>query len=82
MLKGLLKGAAWMKAPKLMFAARNPKKAAFVKAVDWATDLAGGRRKESRVKKAAKGLGAAAIALPLGLWMGKKVRGRDDRDFE
>ena len=79
MLKSLLKGAAWVKAPKLMFAAKNPKKAAFVKAVDWATDIVPTRRKRtSRLATAAKGLSAAAVAIPVGLWVGRKMRGRDE----
>jgi hypothetical protein len=72
----LLKGAAWVAAPKLMFAAKNPRKAALVKAVDWATDLIPGRRKRtSFAGTAAKGIGAAAVAVPLGLWVGRKVWG-------
>ena len=78
-MKKIFKGAAWLAAPKLMFAAKNPKKAAFVKAVDWASDLAGGKKKRnSTVGTAMKGLGAAALALPLGLWAGKKFLGGDD----
>ncbi len=72
----LLKGAAWFTAPKLMFAAKNPRKAAVIKAVDWVTDLVPGRRKRtSKLATAAKGLGAAAVAVPLGMWVGKKLRG-------
>lgn len=78
-MKKLLKGAAWLAAPKLMFAARSPTKAAMIKAVDWATDLAGTkRRRTSRFGTAAKGLGAAALALPLGLWAGKRFFGADE----
>ncbi|HEV2132512.1 MAG TPA: hypothetical protein VGR27_15465 [Longimicrobiaceae bacterium] len=76
MIKKVLKGAAWAKAPRLMFAAKNPRKAAVLKAVDWATGLVTPRRKRrSTGKLALQGLGAAAVALPLGLWVGRKVRG-------
>ncbi len=76
MIKKVIKGAAWAKAPRLMFAARNPRKAAVLKAVDWATGLVTPRRKRSSAgRKALQGLGAAAVALPIGLWVGRKVRG-------
>lgn len=83
MIGGLLKGAAWVKAPKKMFAVKNPKKAAVIKAVDWATDRAGHpkrwrKRKPSKTATALKGLGAAAVAVPLGLWVGKKLWGRSE----
>lgn len=74
----LMKTAAWVTAPKLMFAAKNPKKTAFLKATEWAADrvIPSRRRRPSTAQTAAKGLAAAAVALPLGLWVGRKVRGR------
>ncbi len=75
-MRRLLKGAAWMKAPRLMFAAKNPRKAALMKAVGWVTNRVTPRRKRTSAGKVAlQGIGAAAVALPLGLWVGRKVRG-------
>jgi hypothetical protein len=59
-----------------MFAAKNPRKAALMKAVGWVTNRVTPRRKRTSAgKMALQGLGAAAVALPLGLWVGRKVRG-------
>jgi hypothetical protein len=75
--KKAIKTAAWVKAPKLMFAKRNPKKAAFLAAAGWVTNrvLPQRRKKTSLTRTAVQGLGAAAVALPLGLWVGRKARG-------
>lgn len=73
----LLKAASYVAAPKLTFAARNPKKAALVKAGQWAMDrVTPNRRRNTAGRSALKGLGAAAVALPVGLWLGRKVMGR------
>jgi hypothetical protein len=74
-MRRVLKMAAWAKAPRLMFAKRHPKKAAFVAATGWLTRRLGRRQKPSMVKTAAQGIGAAAVAIPLGLWVGRKMRG-------
>jgi prophage antirepressor-like protein len=75
--KKALKTAAWVKAPKLMFAKRNPKKAALLAATSWVTSrvLPQRRKKTSFRRTAVQGLGAAALAIPVGLWVGRKARG-------
>jgi len=74
-----LKAAAWVKAPKLMFARRNPKKAALFTAASWVTSrvLPHRRKKNSFGRTAIQGLGAAAVAIPVGLWVGRKTLGSD-----
>lgn len=76
-MKTILKTAAWAAAPKAMFIAKNPRKAALLKAADWAAGRVGlpQRKRSSTGLAAAKGLSAAALALPLGLWLGNKLRG-------
>lgn len=72
----LLKGAGYIAAPKLAFALQHPRKAAFAKAASWAMNRVGPRRKSSSMgSTAAKGLGAAALALPVGLWLGRRMMG-------
>jgi hypothetical protein len=45
------------------------------KATDWATDRIRPRRKRNTLgMTAAKGLGAAAVALPIGIWLGRRGR--------
>jgi hypothetical protein len=44
-------------------------------ATEWATDRIRPRRKRNSMRMtAAKGLGAAAVALPIGLWLGRRNR--------
>ena len=82
--KKALKAASYAVAPKMSFLVNNPKKAAFAKAGAWA----GGqvmervmperfrpRPKRSSLGMAARGLGAAAVAAPLGWWLGRKLLG-------
>jgi hypothetical protein len=76
--KKALKTAAWVKAPRLMFAKRNPRKAALLAAGSWVAKrvMPGRRRKSSTFGlSAVQGLGAAAVAIPVGLWAGRKVFG-------
>jgi hypothetical protein len=45
------------------------------RAAEWATDRLRPRRKRNTLGlTAAKGLGAAAVALPIGLWLGRRAR--------
>jgi hypothetical protein len=72
----VLKGAAWVKAPKLMLARRNPKKAALLAAASWVSSrVMPRRRRPSFARTAVQGLGAAAVAIPVGLWLGRKALG-------
>lgn len=78
MRKKIAKGMAYAAAPKLSFAAFNPKKAAFAKAASWAMDhVTPERRRRSRSHMAMKGLGAAAVALPVGVWLGRRFLGNE-----
>ena len=80
--KKVVKGMAYAAAPKLSFAAFNPKKAAFAKAASWAMDhVTPERRRRSKRHMAMKGLGAAAMALPVGVWLGRKYLGNDEHQF-
>lgn len=72
----LLKGAGYIAAPKLAFALDMPKKAAMAKATTWALGhVVPRRRRPSHRMTAAKGLGAAALALPVGIWLGRRMGG-------
>lgn len=75
-MKKILKTVAWVTAPKAMFVAKNPRKAALLKAAGWAAARVGlqQRKRRSPGSTAAKGLAAAAVALPLGLWLGNRSR--------
>lgn len=74
MKKKILKGASYIAAPKLTFAAQHPRKAAMIKAGTWvAGRVMPHRRSHSTGMSLAKGLGAAAVALPIGLWLGRRV---------
>jgi hypothetical protein len=74
----LVKAAAWAAAPKMMFAAKNPRKAALMKATQWAVERVRPAPKRNAVgRSAAVGLGAAAVAVPLGLWLGRRLREGD-----
>lgn len=80
--KKILKAAGYAAAPKLAFLANNPGKAA----VAWAGKQAAERMLPERFRPepqrpsfgmtAAKGLGAAALAAPLGWWLGRRLMDR------
>lgn len=79
----LVKAAAFAVAPKMMFAAKNPRKAALLKATQWAVERVRPAPKRSALgslsgRSAAVGLGAAAVAVPLGLWLGRRLREGDE----
>jgi hypothetical protein len=78
MMKRILKTAGWIAAPKTMFAVTRPRKAAMLKA----TQVAAGalvsrlpfrRQRTSPLRVVARGLGAAALTVPIGLWAGRKM---------
>lgn len=72
----VMKLASYAAAPKLTFAARHPKRAAVAKAGQWALGkVMPRRRKPAYGSMALKGFGAAAVALPVGMWLGRKARG-------
>jgi hypothetical protein len=76
-MKKRTRAAAWIAAPKAMFTVRHPKKAALLGATGWAASrMKRRKRRPSMASMAARGLGTAAVAVPLGMWVGRKVRGR------
>jgi hypothetical protein len=80
--KKALKTVGWVKAPRLMFARRHPRKAALLAATGWIANrvLPGRRRRRtSFARTAAQGLGAAAVAIPVGVWVGRKVWGGSEQ---
>jgi len=71
----IVNAVAWAAAPKMMFAAKNPRKAALLKATQWAVQRVRPAPKRNALgRNAAVGLGAAAVAVPLGLWLGRRLR--------
>jgi hypothetical protein len=73
MRRKVLKGIGYATAPRLTFAALNPRKAAFAKATEWAVNrVAPGRKRRSQRNRTMTGLGAAAVAVPLGFWLGRR----------
>lgn len=79
MKKRILKGAGYLTAPKLSFAAKHPRKAMMAKAATWATSHLTPRRRRSHTMgmTAMRGLSAAAVALPVGLWIGRRIFQRE-----
>jgi hypothetical protein len=79
MKKQMMKRAAKAARPVLKKAgkaARNElRMMGMLRAAEWAVDRATGRNRRSRrLRLAARGLAAAAVALPLGLWVGSRMR--------
>jgi hypothetical protein len=72
MIGTLLKAVAYYKAPRLTFSVLHPKKAAVLKKMQW--DL--GHAPAPRLTA----VSAAAIALPLGLMIGRMGRERPRRN--
>jgi hypothetical protein len=81
MRKRVLKGIGYATAPRLTFAAANPKKAAFGKAAEWALGRVAPERKKSRNRSnTLTGLGAAAVAVPVGFWIGRRFWSSSSHD--
>ncbi len=75
MRKGLAKGVGYAMAPRATFTALHPRKAAYAKAASWMMGrVAPSRRRRNRGRAVAAGLGAAAVTVPLGLWLGRRMR--------
>jgi hypothetical protein len=71
--KQMLKGVGQAVAPRLTRAALNPRKTAFKAATSWALDRTAGRRRQSARNLGMIGVGAAVLALPLGIWIGRRI---------
>ncbi|HEX7243340.1 MAG TPA: hypothetical protein VF263_23860 [Longimicrobiaceae bacterium] len=62
-------------APRMMGMSRDPRKVALEKAAKWAVSRVRPQPKRGLSgRSAALGLGAAALAVPLGLWLGSRLR--------
>ena len=75
----LLKTAAKHAVPHLATLTRGRKKRMLARAGKWAAGQV--MRKQSRSSMggmALKGLGAAAIAVPVGMWLGRRLLAGDD----
>jgi hypothetical protein len=66
MIGAIIKAAAYSRAPKTTFAVLNPRKAVRLKKFGWDMKHAYAPRVTA--------IGAAAIALPIGLWLGRRRR--------
>ena len=71
-----LKTAARMAAPHLLALTRGKRKKMIVGAGKWAARQMAKKQKKAAVRLAFKGLGVAAVAVPVGLWVGKKLMER------
>lgn len=67
MIRSILKMAAYSKAPKTTFAVMHPRSAVRMKKFGW--DM------RHAVAPRVTALGAAAVALPIGLWLGRRASG-------
>jgi len=80
MKRKVLKAASYAAAPKLTMLANHAGKAAWMKAGGMALERMMPERLRPRPKRsamgmAARGLGAAAVAAPIGWWLGRKMNG-------
>lgn len=74
MKQRLLAAAGYAAAPRLAFTLQHPGKMAVASAAGWAANrMAPRRRRSSMGATAAKGLGAAALAVPVGMWLGRRI---------
>jgi hypothetical protein len=74
MKRKIAKGLAYAAMPKGTFAALNPGKAAVGKAASWAIDRAMPERKrKSSNRSAITGIAAAVVAVPIGMWLGRRI---------
>lgn len=82
MRKKIAKGLLYSAAPKLTFAALHPQKAAMTKAATWAlsnVSNVGARPRRQSSNLGIIGVGAAAIALPIGMLIGRHLGRNEDR---
>jgi hypothetical protein len=79
MRKRIAKGLLYTAAPKLTFAALHPKQAALKKGASWAMSRMGHQPRHRSSHLGMIGLGAAAIALPLGVLIGRRMNRPDFR---
>ncbi|MBW3629544.1 MAG: hypothetical protein KY464_09620 [Gemmatimonadetes bacterium] len=69
----LLKTAAKHALPHLATMTRGRRKKMLMKAGKWAAGQVMRKKSRSMRSVALKGLGAAAVAVPVGMWLGRKL---------
>jgi hypothetical protein len=75
MRKQLVKRAGYAVAPIASGAALKTGRKAVERAASWALDQAtGARRRRARRQRWLAGVGAAALTIPFGMWIGKRLR--------
>ena len=74
----MLKTAAKHAVPHLASMTRGRKKKMIVKAGRWAAGHMMRKQSRSMGAMALKGLGAAAVAVPVGMWLGRKLLSGDE----
>jgi hypothetical protein len=76
----LLKTAAKHAVPHLATLTRGRKKKMLTKAGRWAAGQVMRKQRSSMGSMALKGLGAAALAVPVGMWLGRKLMSGDEAE--
>jgi hypothetical protein len=74
----LLKTAAKHALPHLADMTRGKKKKMLTKAGKWAAGQVMRKQRRSMGAMALTGIGAAALAIPVGMWLGKKLLAGED----
>ena len=75
----MLKSAARHAVPHLATLTRGRKKKMLVKAGRWAAGQMMRKQRPSMGAMALRGLGAAAVAVPVGMWLGRKLLNGEER---
>lgn len=80
--KRIARGLLYSAAPRLTFAALHPKKAAIAKASSWAMSRLGHPPRRRSNHLGMLRFGAAAVALPIGVLIGRRMKGPQERADE
>ena len=73
-----LKNAARMATPHLVALTRGKRKRMIVGAGKWAARQVVRKQKKAALRLAFSGLGVAAVAVPVGMWVGRKLMERGE----
>jgi hypothetical protein len=76
----MLMTAARLAAPHLLSMTRGRKRKLATRAGKWASEHVMRRHRRSVARMALSGLGAAAVAVPVGMWVGRKLMERGEAD--
>ena len=79
LLKTAARQAAKHAVPQLVSMTRGRKKKMLMKAGKWAAGQVVRKQKRSMGMLALKGLGVAALAVPVGMWVGRMIMDQDDQ---